>query len=420
MRGARHLPLVLAVMLAACRQGGEPAATPSEHAGHGAPHGTMAASEAEPSGETVTVDARGAALANVATARVTRRRLRPQVVAAGRITLDESRMFRCTTWVAGRIQRLRVATTGASVRQGQALAEVYSPELVATQQELLVAKASARALAGSPIEGVAADASRLVEAGRRRLRLSGLTAAQVAEVERIGRPIEAMPILAPASGVITRRLVQAGDWVPRGGALFEIADMSRVWAEVDVYESELASLRVGLPVDLEATAYPGRTYRGKLAFVQPTLAAGTRTNTVRIELPNPDGRLKPDMLVTASIQLPAVVAVVVPADAVVDSGQRQVVWVQQGPGRFVARPVVLGARSDGGYAITRGLVEGETIAVSGGFLLDASSQLERLGGPHAGHGAATAPPEGDAPHRGHGPSSAPQGEPGHPPGGHGM
>lgn len=375
------LALVLVLALAGCRQGGEPAARSSAdaHAGHGAP-------AAAPSPEAVEVDARGAALANVATAKVVRRRLAPRIVAAGRVTLDESRLHRCTAWVEGRIQRLLVATTGASVRRGQPLAEVYSPELVATQQELLVAKESARALAGSTIEGVAADAARLVEASRRRLRLSGLTAGQVAEVERRGRPIEAMPVLAPATGVVTRRLVQAGDWVAKGAPLLEVADLSRVWVEADVYEYELAGLRAGLPVTIEATAYPGRKFQGKVAFVQPTLAAETRTNVVRIELPNPEGRLKPDMLVTATVMLPASAAIVVPADAVVDTGKRQVVWVAQGPGRFVARPVVVGRKADDGYEIARGLAEGETIAVSGGFMLDASSQLDRAGGAHAGHG----------------------------------
>lgn len=395
MRRAAVLAFVMALALGACRQGGEPTedASPAPHAGHTAP-------AASTSVEAVDVDARGAALANVATAKVTRRRLAARVVAAGRVTLDESRLHRCTAWVEGRIQRLLVSTTGAVVRRGQPLAEVYSPELVATQQELLVAKESAQALAGSSIEGVAADAARLVEASRRRLRLSGLTAGQVAQVERRGRPIEAMPMLAPASGVVTRRLVQAGDWVAKGTALFEVADLSRVWVEADVYEYELAGLRTGLPVTIEATAYPGRKFQGKVAFVQPTLAAETRTNAVRIELPNPNGLLKPDMLVTASISLPASAAIVVPADAVVDTGKRQVVWVEHHPGQFVARPVVVGRKTDDGYEIARGLAEGETIAVSGGFMLDASSQLDRAGGAHAGHGTAPAPSVD--PHAGHG------------------
>lgn len=403
----------LAVALTACRQAGdEPAASPApvaaasgvpaNHAEHGAP-------TARPTAEAVDVDARGAVLANVATARVARRRVAPRIVAAGRVTLDESRLTRVTAWVEGRIQRLLVATTGAPIRRGQPIAEIYSPDLVATQQELLVAHESARALAGSAIEGVAADAARLVEASRRRLRLLGVTDGQIAQIERRGRPIEAMPIMSQASGVVTRRLVQAGDWVARGAAIYEVADLSRVWVEADVYEYELTGLKPGQLVTIEATAYPGEVFRGKVAFVQPTLSAETRTNTVRVELPNPGGRLKPDMLVTASIAIDRGAAIVVPADAVVDTGKRQVVWVENHPGQFVARPVVVGAKTEDGYEIVRGLAEGETIAVSGGFMLDASSQLDRAGGAHAGHGTAPAAPTASSdagpaadPHAGHG------------------
>lgn len=396
------LALFLGLAATSCKQGdNEPPPTPAPvaaageapaaHAGHGVP-------TARPSIEAVDVDARGAAHANVATARVARRRVTPRIVAAGRVTLDESRLHRVTAWVEGRIQRLLIATTGASIRRGEPIAEIYSPDLVTTQQELLVAHESARALAGSRIEGVTTDAARLVEASRRRLGLLGVTAAQIAQIERGGRPIESIPILSSASGVVTRRLVQAGDWVAKGAALYEVADLSRVWIEADVYEYELTGLKPGLPVTIEVTAYPGEVFRGKVAFVQPTLSVETRTNTVRVELPNPDGRLKPDMLVTASIAVDRGTAIMVPADAVVDAGTRQVVWVEHHPGQFLARPVVVGVKTEDGYEILRGLAEGETIAVSGGFMLDASSQLDRAGGAHAGHGTA---PAAD-PHAGHG------------------
>ncbi len=407
------LTLALAGTLAACRpasdegparegqegQGASPAGQEG-HTGHGAAPATPAgpaahgAHPASPAADVVSLDTQGATLANVATAKVGRRHLAPRIAAAGRVTYDESRLTRVTAWIDGRIQRLYVATTGATIRRGEPIADIYGPDLVATQQELLVALESARALAGSPVEGVAADSRRLVDAARRRLRLWGLSGAQIAGIERRGRPLDAVPILAPASGVVIRRLVQTGDWVAKGTPLFEIADLSRVWIEADVYEYELAGLRPGLAVEVAATAYPGETFRGRVAFVVPALAAETRTNAVRVELANPGLRLKPDMLVTATIALDRGTAIVVPADAVLDTGKRRIVWVQQGPGRFAPRDVVVGARSDEGYEIKRGLAEGETIAISGGFMLDAASQLGSGMGAHAGHGAP--PPRGPA------------------------
>ena len=392
-REAAAILLALAVVVgaSACRRSAEPepepepgAAAAGAHAQHGAPP------HAPPL--TVEVDPRAGMLANVATARVATRRATTRILAAGRVTYDEARLARVTAWVDGRIQRLIVATTGAVVRKGTPIAEIYSPELVSTQQELLVALASARALAGSPVEGVAADSRRLAEAARRRLALWGLSGAQIGMIERRGRPLDVLPVLAPASGIVIRRPVQAGDWVTRGTPLFEIADLSRVWVEADVYEHELAGLRPGLPVEVEATAYPGEVFHGQIAFLLPTISTETRSNTVRVELANPGGRLKPGMLATATITVAHGAAVVVPADAVLDSGLRKIVWVEVTPGRFVARDVVVGASTEDGRVITRGLTPGETIAVSGGFMLDAASRLMQGGGPHAGHG--TAPAEG--------------------------
>lgn len=367
---------------------------------------SQAASPAATSAQTVELDPRSVALANVATARIVRRPFATVVTAAGRVTYDEQRLARVTAWVDGRIDKLRVATTGAVIRKGQPIAELYSPDLISTQQELLLAAASAKELAGSSVPGVAEDARRLVAVSRKRLRLWGLSDAQIDGVLRRGQPLETMPVLSPATGVVLRRMVQAGDWVDKGMTLFEVADLSRVWVEADAYEYELAGLRPGLPVTVETLAYPGRSFLGRVAFVEPVMKADTRTNTLRIELANPGGLLKPDMFVTATVRVQRGSRLVAPTDAVVDTGKRQLVWVADAPGRFVAREVKVGAQSDDGFEILEGLREGETIAASGGFLLDASSQLNRGGGAHAGHGTKSVPaspaaPDGASGHTGH-------------------
>lgn len=375
--------LALVLLVGACApKTAEPSAG---HAGHGAP-ATALASEAP----MVRLDPREEALADVKTSVVRLQPFATTVTAVGRVTVDESRLARVTAWVDGRIDRLRVAKTGAVIRRGQPIADLYSPDLVSTEQELLVAAASARELAGSQVPGVAQDARRLVAASRQRLRLWGLSDAQIDAVMRQGRPVATMPVLAPVSGVVLRRMVQSGDWVDKGMTLYEMADLSRVWVEADVYEYELAGLRAGMPVTIETVAYPGETFAGTVAFIEPVMRASSRTDTVRIELANPGGRLKPDMFVTASLRVDRGKRLVVPPDAVVDTGKRQVVWVAAHDGHFVARDVKVGAQADDGYEILSGLEDGERVAVSGGFMIDASSQLQRGGTGHQ-HGAGGAP-----------------------------
>lgn len=376
MRAPRFWLPILALALLGC-----PQAPPSEDA-----HGDHAATPGTTPSAGVTLDPRSAAMANVEVAPARRRPFRTRVLASGRVTYDEARLARVTAWVDGRVDRLVIATTGAVIRKGQPIAELYSPELVSAQQELLVATESARALSGSSVPGVADDAQRLASAARQRLRLWGLADAQIDAVIRRGQPITAVPILAPASGVVLRRMVQAGDWVDRGMTLFEIADLTQVWVEADVYEYELANLEVGQLAEVRAIARPGERFPGRIAFIEPVLKAETRTNTVRIALDNRHGRLKPDMTVTAELAVDHGDRLVVPRDAVLDTGKRTLVWVRTAEGRFEPRDVTVGARSAEGVEIRAGLEEGESIAVSGGFMIDASSQLSRTGAAHAGHG----------------------------------
>ncbi|MFP5501481.1 MAG: efflux RND transporter periplasmic adaptor subunit [Candidatus Sericytochromatia bacterium] len=374
---------ILAFALLGCQQAGS---SEEPHAGH-APAPSPPAHEPHAPAPGLALDERSAAMANVAVAPARLQPFQTRILASGRVTYDEARLARVTAWVEGRVDRLVVATTGAVVEKGRPIAEIYSPELVSTQQELLVATRSARALADSSVPGVAEDARRLADAARQRLRLWGLSDAQIEAVVRRGQPLTVVPILAPASGVVIRRMVQAGDWVDRGMTLLEIADLSRVWVEADVYEYELGGLELGQNAEIETMAHPGEPFSGRVSFIEPVLRAETRTNTVRIVLDNRHGRLKPDMTVTAAILVDQGERLVVPKDAVLDTGKRTVVWVKNAAGRFESRDVTVGARSADRVAIAAGLEAGEQVAVSGGFMIDASSQLSRTGGAHRGHGA---------------------------------
>lgn len=324
-------------------------------------------------------------LANVATTPVSKRALAPAVAATGQVVPDETRLKRQSAWIDGRIERLMVASTGQAVRQGQVVATIYSPELVAAQQEYLSALDNARELGRSEDAGLAENARTLLSASRQRLRLLGLSAAQLGTLERTRQTTLAVPVLATATGTVLTRQVQAGQYVKAGDPLFDLVDLSRVWVEADVFEPDLASIRPGGAAEVRFTARPDAVTRGRVAFIQPIVTAESRTAKVRIELPNPDGALRPAMYATVRFPAAAGDTLAVPASAIVDAGRRQLVYVERGPGRFEPRAVELGARADGWVGVARGLKAGEKVATTGAFLLDAGAQLAAPDEAHTGH-----------------------------------
>lgn len=328
----------------------------------------------------VTLSPRQRVLANVATATIGERSLARAIAATGRVTADEGRLQQVSAWIGGRIDRLYVGSTGQAIRKGQPLVALYSPELVAAQQEHLVALKGLRELGSAPYPELAAGARDLVAASRQRLRFMGVTAGQLATLTRSGRPTLSFPIVAPASGVVLKRLVQAGQYVETGAPLFDIADFSRVWVEAELFESDLGQVRAGQPAEVRVAGYPDKVFRGRVGLILPTLQAETRTTRVRIELANPQGLLKPDMYATVRIAAPVGAGnqLAVPASAVIATGRRHVVYVEVAPNRFVPRAVMVGAKAGDHYPVFKGLAKGDKVAVSGGFLLDATAQLQGI------------------------------------------
>ncbi len=348
----------------------------------------------------VTLSPRQRVLANVETTIVGPRSLARTIDASGRITYDERGLQQVSAWIGGRIDRLYVNTTGQTIRKGAPMAAIYSPELVTAQQEHLTARAAFRELRNAPYPEIANASRDLAAASRQRLRLLGVTDAQIRGLEATGRPVVSFPVVAPASGVVIERKVQAGQYVETGTPLFDLADFSRVWVEAELFEGDLGSIRPGQRAEVRVTAFPERVFTGRVDFVLPTLRAETRTTRVRIELANPRGELKPDMYATARIQAPVSPqdrgrhagadggprTLAVPASAVIATGRRHVVYVEAAPNRFVPRSVMVGAKIGGYYPVFKGLEAGDKVATSGGFLLDASAQLsgEALDGEAAG------------------------------------
>jgi len=296
--------------------------------------------------------------------------------AVGLLAADERRLHHVHTKSEGWIETLYVNATGERVRKGQPLLTIYSPELLATQEEYLLALKTRERMAEGAIAGAAARTDALVESGRRRLLLFDFTPAQIEELERSGRPSRTVTLYSPISGYVTRRGVTQGEKIDSGTTLLDIADLSRVWALASVYEYELPFVRVGQSATVSLTYLPGRAYEGKVTLVSPVVEGATRTVQVRVELANSDLALKPDMYAQVDLRADMGERLSVPESAVVSSGDRNVVFVAQGDGYFEPREVRLGLRLPDMVEVLDGLAEGETIVTSGGFLIDSESKLK--------------------------------------------
>jgi len=286
------------------------------------------------------------------------------VRATGTVQFDERRMAVVTTRVGGWVERLEVGATGDAVRRGQVMADIYSPDLVAAEQEFLVASGMGGAMVSASVQ---------------RLRALGIPEGEIARLRRTGKPAQRIPVLAPADGVVTEKMVVQGTRVGPDQPLYRTASLSPLWLVAEVQEGDLGALHPGQQARASLVAFPGRGFEGVVDFIYPSLTAETRTGRVRIIVPNADGALRAGMLANVEIDAPAGAAqgpvLAVPSSAVLDSGTRQVVLVERGEGRFEPRQVRVGAQSDGTAQILEGLKAGERVVVGANFLIDAESNL---------------------------------------------
>lgn len=301
----------------------------------------------------------------------------------GRVDYDETRVRTLTAWTGGRIDRLRVAATGQRIRPGQAIAELYSPEIYSAQQDLIQAARQRERLAGGT-ETARAAAAAALDAARQRLRLLGISRAALENMEKAPRPALRVTIHAPFGGTVIERLLSEGSYVSPGAGLYRVADLSRLWVQLDAYETDLSRLRVGQAVSITAAAVPGETFTGRVAFIDPVVDGRTRTARVRVEVPNPRGVLRPGMFAEAVVQAGAADPgaedgmLVVPDTAPLFTGRRSIVYVEvAGADRpaYEAREVKLGPRAGQVYPVLAGLAAGERVVIHGAFTLDADLQI---------------------------------------------
>lgn len=369
----------------------------------------------------------------IATVPVERRYPTAEIRLVGKVTYDETRLAYITAWVPGRIDNLFVDYTGVTVKEGDHMVELYSPELLSAQEELLQALRGMADLSKSTVASVRRSAAGTVDAARDKLRLWGLSADQIAEIERSGKASEQVTIYSPASGVVIHRNAQKGMYVETGTRIFTVADLGAVWVQLDAYESDLQWLRYGQTVRFTTEAYPGEGFTGIVSFIDPVLDPHTRTVKVRVNVDNQDGRLKPEMFVRAEVaaQLarhgrvfdPSLIGkwvspmhpeiikdapgqcdicgmdlvpaetlgyssvsdvdhgapLVIPATAPLLTGTRAIVYVEQEDAdrpTYVGREVVLGPRAGDSYVVESGLSEGDLVVVSGNFKIDSALQIQ--------------------------------------------
>ncbi len=309
------------------------------------------------------------------------RALQKVIRTVGRIDTDEKRIGIVSPKLSGWIEDLYVDFTGQFVRRGAPLLTIYSPELVSTQEEYLLALKARQDWSKSPFSEVAGGGALLADSARRRLRLWDISDAQIQALEDSREPKKTLTLYSPFTGHVLEKMVNKGQFVDAGMALYKIADLSVVWLIADIYESELPAIRVGQPAAIQMAYYPGEVFTGKAIYIYPTMDAQTRTAKVRYEFANPHGKLKPEMFANVEITVRFGDRLAVPEGAVIDTGVRKVVIVDRGAGYFEPREVRLGVKAGDVFEVLDGLKAGERVVTSANFLIDSESKLkEAVGG----------------------------------------
>lgn len=309
---------------------------------------------------------------------VEERTLTDDIRTVGIVNFDETRMAQVAPKFGGFVERLYVDFTGKPVRRGQPLLEIYSPELVSTQEEMLLAARLEQSLGTSSVPGVPSGSPNLLAAAKRRLRLWDISDGQINQVLRTGRIRRTLTLHAPVSGVVVEKQVLQGQAVQSGQTLYTIADLSNVWVEAELREADAGAVQEGALATVEFAAFSGRPLRGTVEYIYPTVQNEARTLKARISIPNPEGRLKPGMYATVRLSTPTRATLTVPTSAVVQTGERAVVFVDMGGGKIMPQEVEVG-RTAGQYTeILAGIEPGQRVVTSAQYLIDSESNMAEV------------------------------------------
>jgi len=325
---------------------------------------------------TVTISPEKQQLIGVRTAKVERQPLAQTVRTTAQLTADETKIAHVHVKVSGYIDKVFVDYVGQLVKKGQPLFTLYSPDLVATQQEYLISKRGERYLGNAPYKEVSAGANSLLAASRDRLKLWDISDEQIRQLDETGEVSKDMTFYSPITGFVTDRKAFPQTSVTPDTELYTVSDLSTVWVNADIFEYEVPYVRVGQRATMELSYYPGRTWTGRVSYIYPTVDPVARTVKVRIQFPNPSFELKPQMFADVQLNINYGDKLVVPKEAVLDSGVEQTVFVAHENGMFEPRRITIGPQMNDRVVVLSGLKPGETIVVSGNFLIDSESRLK--------------------------------------------
>src|SRR6202165_4604762 len=324
---------------------------------------------------------------------VERKPVNDEIRATGTVAIDEARLSYVQTRISGHIEKVFADATYQYVRKGQRLFTIHSPELVVAEREYLLAKQNSKNLSQSTVPGVAEGVASLLDSSRERFEQWNIPEQEIARLESTGQVIDALEIDSTVSGYITERNALPNLNVQPETRLYTIADLSAVWVLAQIFQNDLARIRIGAPTSLSLDSYPGRAFRGKVDFIYPDVDMTTRTARVRLLFSNPNLTLSPGMFVNVTLQVPLGNQLVIPVSGVLQSGTRQIVFVDRGAGYLEPREVQLGPQAGDQYIVLKGLEAGEQIVTSANFLIDSESQLQAAIGsfvpPPPGAGAAS-------------------------------
>jgi membrane fusion protein, copper/silver efflux system len=295
--------------------------------------------------------------------------------AVGRVVPETQRLWRVVSRTAAYVQELGVNAPGELVKKDQVLMKLYSPELLTTQRELIDLLRS-RDRTAKNTHSAREDFQRLVESAERRLRLWNVTDEQIAKIEQTRQAEESLPILSKVDGIVQSLPVTQGANVAMGSPLVEVADLSVVWVWGEFYQDELPMLQIGQEITVTSSSYPGEKFRGQITLIDPFIDAAKRTGRVRIDIQNPELKLKPDMYVDLVLDMDMGKSLVVPVSAIIPTGKRNIAFVDKGDGKLEPRVLELGGKFGDVYAVNSGLKEGERVVASANFLIDAESKIQ--------------------------------------------
>jgi Cu(I)/Ag(I) efflux system membrane fusion protein len=364
-----------------------PASQASEHQGH-AKESEQAKEQANPvrtetGGEapTVEIPLEKQQLIGVKTVEVSARPLHKVIRTIGRIEYDERKLATVNTKIEGWIEKLYVDYTGRYVKRGEPLAEIYSPELFATELEFINLVKWARDKGQDTFNDrlgamLSRDAVAIIDAARQRLRLWDITEEEIRKVEESRMPIRTLTLYSPVSGYVVQKMVVQGMKVMPGEKLFDVADLSTVWVIADIFEYEIPMIRVGQTARISMSYFPGKEFISRIDYIYPFLSGETRTARVRFRIPNPGVALKPQMFTNVEVKMDIGMKIAIPEDAVIDTGTQQVVYVDKGDGYFEPRVVLIGLQGEGMVEVIKGLKAGDKVASSATFLIDSETKLK--------------------------------------------